>query len=311
MNTKLFTILFFGLIIGLSSCKINREIVNEPGIKGVFYTPLEGKSEKAMLIFAGGAQGDYWGNVLAQRNCAVLSVSYYGAEGLPKNRENIPLEFFKPILKWLSKNAGVSPNKIIIMGASNEGELALQLAAHFPDLVGGVIGLEASTVSWSNTVLPQNSDKIMPSWTFNKKAVPYIKMPKIKGGKGTEIKTMPYWQKGLADSSKVKKALVKAENISGPILLISGKDDQVWPAAQMADILEKHLKSKDSKPKFQNIQYENAGHLISAKPGTFIPSGFMDINGKKYKFDFGGTRKGNISSQKKALQNIMDYVAEF
>jgi len=304
-------ILLLLIVATLSSCKIQREEINENDVKGTLYLPLEGQSSKAMLIFAGGAHGDYWGNVLAQRDCSVLSVSYYGFEGLPPNRENIPLEYFENILTWLSEKTGVPANKIIIMGASGEAELALQIAAHFPKLSGGVIAIAPGAVSWSNTVLPQNSDEVMPSWTFKGKPIPYIPMPKLQQpDSGTSIVTMPYWEKGLSDSIAVKNAMIKAESINGPILLISGKDDQVWPAPKMANMVEDYLKEKNFKHKVQNIQYENSGHLICSKSGTYTPYNYVTLKGKEYMFNFGGTRKGNIAAQKKALQNIMDFVNE-
>ncbi|MEO0900275.1 MAG: acyl-CoA thioester hydrolase/BAAT C-terminal domain-containing protein, partial [Bacteroidota bacterium] len=36
-------------------------------------------------------------------------------------------------------------------------------------------------------------------------------------------------------------AVIPVEKIAGPILLLSGRDDQVWPSATMSDMMEERL----------------------------------------------------------------------
>jgi hypothetical protein len=46
----------------------------------------------------------------------------------------------------------------------------------------------------------------------------------------------------LEDKEAVEKAEIEVENINGSILVISGKNDDQWPAAEMSDQLIERLK---------------------------------------------------------------------
>ena len=60
---------------------------------------------------------------------------------------------------------------------------------------------------------------------------------------------------------------------------------------------EIRINENDFEFSFYNIQYENAGHLISRNPDsdshTAIRKGKMNIDGEEYEFDFGGTMEGD------------------
>ncbi|WP_435579168.1 acyl-CoA thioester hydrolase/BAAT C-terminal domain-containing protein [Gilvibacter sp.] len=47
---------------------------------------------------------------------------------------------------------------------------------------------------------------------------------------------------------------------------MSGKDDQVWPSATMADSIAARLGKYNFKYPVKNLQYEASGHLISTNP---------------------------------------------
>src|SRR5690606_10605961 len=99
-------------------------------------------------------------------------------------------------------------------------ELALLIASFFPNNTHGAIAFNPSSVSWSNTVLPFNSDSVKPSWTFKNHPAPYIVMDKIKGTPTSKIETLTYWKNRLSYSVAVTNASIKDEDITGPILLL-------------------------------------------------------------------------------------------
>ena len=240
-----------------------------------------------------------------------LSLPYHREEGLPALPEEIPLEYFEKAFHWLKNQPQVNPNKIIVMGASRNAELALVIASYYPELVDGVIAYSPSSVSWSNTVLPFNSDFMKPSWTFENKPIPYIPMDKLQGGNQEMIETLNYWNQGLTDTVAVKKASIQVEKINGPILLFSGLDDNVWPSAMMSDQIEARLKNSSFKYEIQNIQYKNAGHLISGNP-NYAPSnrqGEMWIDGTSYRFNYGGTTTGDQAAQKDATKRVLQFLS--
>lgn len=285
--------------------------LDKDGIKGNYYTSPNTENKAAVLLIGGGQWGDYWGSELAKKGNVGLSLPYTRLDGLPELPEEIPLEYFQKALIWLSEQPEVNPDKIVVMGASRNAELALLIASYFPELVSGVIAYSPSSVSWSNTVLPFNSDVLKGSWTFKGKDVPYIPMDKITGSKSTTINTMEYWKSGLSQKSNVESAAIKVEKIKGPILLLSGKDDKVWPSTQMANMIEERLKEFNRHINLQNIQYSNAGHLISGNPESAEEerTGKMNIQGKQYDFEYGGTNEGDFKAKQDSKKRVFELIS--
>ena len=136
-------------------------------------------------------------------------------------------------------------------------------------------------------------------------------MAKLKGGESDTIETLTYWTEALLDSNAVNKASIQVENISGPILLFSGLDDEVWPSAMMSDMIENRIKNSHFNFEVENIKYENAGHLISGNPNnpSSIRNGKMMIDGNSYNFDFGGTEDGDMAAQKDTSMRVFRFLS--
>lgn len=196
------------------------------------------------------------------------------------------------------------------MGASRNAELALVIASTFTESIRGVVAYAPSAVSWSNTVLTYNSNELKSSWKYKGIDIPYVPMDKIIGNKSNKIKTIEYWKSGLEKKDFVLKASIEVEKINGPILLFSGKDDKVWPSSIMADMIEKRLDDSGFKHSFQNIKYDNAGHLISSNPdnNSNYRTGTMNINGKEYEFEYGGNNDGDFKAKQDAKIKLMKFI---
>ena len=290
---------------------VKPERVDQDGIKGQYYAAASTENSAAVLLVGGGQWGDYWGVELAKNGFVGLSLPYAGVDGLPELPEEIPLEYFEHALTWLGARPEVNPEKIVVMGASRNAELALTIASYFPARVSGVIAYAPSAVSWSNTVLPFNSDTLKASWTYQGADVPYIPMDKLAGGSATTVNTLEYWTNGLHQASNLAQASIKVEQIQGPILLFSGKDDQVWPSAQMADMIEARLSTYNLGHQVQNIQYADAGHLISGEPGVMVEGrvGKMSLSGKPYDYRYGGTSQGDFEAKLDAKRRVLEFVS--
>lgn len=286
------------------------EQINQDGFQANYFSKNETVNKPAIILIGGGQWGDYWGAEFANKGFVGLSLPYTRNKGLPQLPEEIPLEYFENAIKWLGEQPAVNPQKIIIMGASRNAELSLVIASTFPELVGGVIAFAPSSVSWSNTVLPYNSNDLKPSWKFQGVDVPYVPMDKISGNEFNKIETLEYWKSGLAKTDYVTQATIRVEKINGPILLFSGKDDMVWPSSLMADKIEQRIKESNFKYAFQNIKYENAGHLISSNPesNSDFRTGKINIDGKDYEFEYGGTSEGDYKAKQDAKVRLFDFI---
>lgn len=291
-------------------CGVKARTINENGIQANYFVKTNTKRSTSIVLIGGGQWGDYWGQQFANRGYSGLSLPYTQREGLPKLPEEINLEYFEKALAWLKKQPEVDPNKIIVMGASRNAELALLLASVFPRSISGVVAYAPSAVSWSNTVLPYNSNELKSSWKYKGLDIPYVPMDKISGNQLNSINMLEYWKKGLQKADFIGQAAIKVEKINGPILLFSGKDDQVWPSSIMADMIEKRLETNTFEHSFQNIKYENAGHLISSNPddNTSYRTGTININGKDYEYEFGGNNDEDIKAKRDAKLKLMEFL---
>jgi dienelactone hydrolase len=68
----------------------------------------------------------------------------------------------------------------------------------------------------------------------------------------------------LEDKKAVKRASIPVENIDGPILLISGNNDQIWPAKLMAEQVIARLKKHDFPYHNDHLSYNSAGQSITS-----------------------------------------------
>ncbi len=305
----LFLIVGFFIIDNILFNGIKPRVVNEKGFQANYFVKPDTKGKAVIVLIGGGQWGDYWGQQFAKKGYSGLSIPYIRREGLPNLPEEINLEYFEKALEWLAKQPEIDPNKIIVMGASRNAELALVIASTFPQLVSGVLAYAPSSVSWSNTVLSYNSDEIKPSWKYQDIDIPYIPMDKIRGNNSNKIETLEYWKNGLNKTDYKTKAMIKVEKINGPILLFSGNDDMVWPSSLMADMIKDRLHQHNFKHSFESIKYENAGHLISTNPEakTAVRTGTININGKDYEYEYGGNNEGDFKAKQDAKTKLFDF----
>lgn len=284
--------------------------IQKNGFQANFFAAPEAENRPTVVIIGGGQWGDYWGSEFAKKGYAGLSLPYYRREGLPALPEEIPLEYFEQAIDWLRTQAEVNPDQIIVMGASRNAELALVLASTAPKYIHGVIAYAPSSVAWSNTVMPFNSDTIKPSWTYQGEAIPYVPMEKLTGGSTSHISTLPYWEQGLSKPEAQGLGIIPVEQVQGPILLFSGKDDQVWPSVEMANRIEARLQAHNFRFPIKNIQYEQAGHQISGNPENTAATrtSQMMIDGKSYTFELGGTAEADQAAQVHAKKKVFEWL---
>ena len=314
LGSLIILVLAYFFIDGILFDGVKSKSINHNGFQAKYYAQEGIKNKTTIILLGGGSWGDYWGSQFAKKGFVGLSLPYTGKAGLPKLPEEIPLEYFENAIDWLGARAEVNPVKIIVMGASRNAELALIIASTFPEMINGVIAYSPSSVSWSNTVLPFNSDSLRASWTYKGEDIPYVPMEKIKGGDSSTINTLDYWKTGLKKSNYIKAAQIKVEEINGPILLQSGKDDLVWPSSLMADMIEKRIRENNFKYSIKNVQYERSGHLISRNPDSNSNAsnrkGKMTINNKEYKYPFGGTMEGDNSAKILARIEVFKFIEQ-
>jgi dipeptidyl aminopeptidase/acylaminoacyl peptidase len=220
---------------------------------GVVETKLYlGNSDNQPLIvaFGGGGGGNDWTrnymkgkrDSLIEKGYSVLAIGYFKSNGTPKNLDRISLDAISDTIMNIAQNDKIDATKIALIGGSKGGELILNLASRFNHF-NAVIAMSTSNVSFPAITWSANTS----SWTYKNKEVAYVPAPlktispALKGDLYTAHSMM------LEDEQAVKRAEIAVENINCPILIMSGKDDDQWPATEMSDRIMERLKKNNFK----------------------------------------------------------------
>lgn len=237
--------------------------VRERGLVAtLFVPPGEGPFPGAILL--GGSSGglrEPMAALLASHGVAALALAYFGLEGLPPRLASIPLEYFETALSWLAARPEVRGTRVAALGPSRGGEAALLLGATFPRLVRAVVAYAPSGVIWGAV----GGDE--PAWTYQGR--PLERMPnRVTPEQEAEILARePYalrrwYALNLEDATAREAAAIPVERIAGPVLLLSGEDDQLWPSTEMANLVMARLDAARFPYPHTHLSYPGAGHLI-------------------------------------------------
>lgn len=222
------------------------------------------ESQPLIVAFGGGSGGNDWErNYLKDkrdefltRGFAVLAIGYFNTEQSPGTLDRISLNAISDSVLQIAKRfPQLDSSRIILLGASKGGELALNLASRFSHFKG-VIALSTSHVSFPAHTLAANTS----SWQYNKQEVPYVPaplktvVPALKGNLYEAFSIM------LEDEAAVSLAEIEVENINGPILILSGKEDEQWPATEMSDRIIDRLFKNNFRYSYSHLAFEG-GHV--------------------------------------------------
>ena len=228
-----------------------------------------------MLILAGSGGGVYeWlAQAFASSGFAALTLPYFNYRDLPPELVEIPLEYFHRAVAWLKKQPAVKADRIGVAGGSKGGELALLLASLFNDFQA-VVAWSPGAHVWEGLSMKFFSSDYtsVSSWSFNGRALPFVKFVYLQEEKEKEQKgelhsfiAAHHRSLAQADPALLEKAAIPVEKIKAPILLISGTDDQTWPADEFCREVAAKLKKANFPFELKAISHEGGGHM------SFLP----------------------------------------
>jgi hypothetical protein len=73
---------------------------------------------------------------------------------------------------------------------------------------------------------------------------------------------LPIYERGLENLDAVEAAAIPIERATGPILLISGGDDHMWPAARMCGMAMERMARHGRARAVRHLNYPEAGHVL-------------------------------------------------
>ena len=272
--------------------------VTENGMTANFYQG-SGEGPRPALLLFGGSEGGIGGGLgkMAQEfrdaGITVLVLSYYRAPGQPDKMDRIPLETFYTALDWLEKQPSVDPTRIAIMGGSKGGEAALLVASRRKDVKAVVAGMPSNVVwqgfDWNMSMVDSST------WSEGGKPVPYLP---ITFGFGMDVYTP-----SLKNEAKHPEAAIPVENIAGPVMLICGEADSLWPSCPMARKVEARAKAKGGAA-VSLLAYKDAGHLVFGPPISTSHERFDQLD------MMGGTPQGNNAARADAWPKVKAFLID-
>ncbi len=278
--------------------RVTAKEVRDEGLYATFYDPgLDRPSGPAVLLVGGSGGGLDWqrkmGQILASHGYPALALAYFRVESLPSMLAEIPLEYLDQGARWLASQPSVDAERITLIGYSKGAELALLFAASRPS-VAGVI-----SISGSSTVFQApRAREALSSWTEGGNPLPFLPFVRVEGWDLLR----EIYEACLAQAGDDERAAARipVERIQGPVLLLSGRSDRSWPAAEMLDEVARSLEDAQHAHSVAHYSFEQAGHEIHLPGWTPVRSGGGP----------GETQRGTAKARESAWSAILGFLAD-
>jgi dienelactone hydrolase len=127
---------------------------------------------------------------------------------------------------------------------------------------------------------------------------------------GRPVAFAPVYLTHLHDTHAVERATIPVEQTRGPILLVSGTDDQMWPSSTLADIAMRRLEMHQHPYPFQHLKYQGAGHLILVPGGPRTTRTLrLQVEGMSdLLLSMGGTPRADAEAGVDAWRSLLEFL---
>ena len=252
------------------------------------YFPPCGEPQNVALMLLGGSEGGlpnyYDTKGLTEKGYPCFIVGYFGTENTPDRLEMIPLEYFEEAIREFQSKPEVGDKKIVVWGSSKGGELSLLLASRYPQIKGVIAAVPSSVV------FQGIGGQRVSSWSYHGESIPFVPYIDYDWSKIVNAQYVEAYRLSLQQKDAVRQAAIKVENINGPILLLTGKADTMWPSSQMGKMIVERLKANRFPHPYWHFDYDDAGHSLN--------EGYM----------MGGTPEGNRKARIDSTQRVAEFL---
>lgn len=276
---------------------VQSEHVAEDGLRAVLFTPLRQQHVRPVVCLTG-SSGGYAVRVaatLAGHGFVTLALAYFGAPGTPDDLVEIPLESLERGIEWL--RARVGGDEVAVMGTSKGGELALLLGATFSSISAVVAYVPSSqTQPWATDEGP------VASWTHRGEPLPWAPLDISRNpAPNPRLSIRRGYEATLEGAETVERTAIRVEQTRGPIVLISGGRDAMWPSSLFAERVVSRASSHGIGFPVSHLEYPEAGHVIGLPHQPRRPSKF-DF------FEHGGTPEANARASVDSWPRVVEFL---
>lgn len=289
---------------------VTRVEIREDGLVGTLFRPEAATALPAIVTLGGSGGGisEPAAALLSGHGFTTLALAYFGIEHLPKALVEIPLEYCHRAIAWLQQQSCVDPTRIGVFGQSRGGELALLVGSTCQE-VRAVVAYVPSGVAWGATEAAGQERTVRPaSWTLAGSALPFMNNDRDDiDWTRTPIALTPTYRSALRNPDDVARSEIAVERTRGPILMISGQDDHVWPSQMLADIAMQRLVRGKFAFSAEHLTYPRAGHVLNV---PFLPTTVRQFHHpiRRFAFSLGGTPEGDALARQESWQKAVAFL---
>ncbi len=281
-------------------------------VTGALYLPAGPGPHPAVMTVSGSGGGiaREEAALLASRGFACLALAYFNYPGRPGELVDQPLEYFGDALAWLAARPEVRPEALAVKGNSRGGELSLLLGATF-EAVRAVVAVVPSGYVWGAARVDWSDGA---AWTWRGTALPRVPVAEEDEAASEEdvtpdgaVRLTPGFRAALAraEPGELADAEIPVERTNGPILMVCGEADDMWPAIELTDVvLRRTTKARFAHP-VRRLSYPDAGHLITL---PYLPARTSGVHPLGGKFAYGGTRAGTAAARAAAWPQMLAFL---
>jgi dienelactone hydrolase len=293
---------------------VTRTEVREDGLVATFFEPIRAEPRPAVIVVPGSGGGvpETSAALLASHGFAALALAYFRAGHLPESLAEIPLEYFGTAIHWLRRHDAVRGRPLGVMGGSRGGELALLLGATYAEIRAVVGYVPSGVVHAGISGGGLREERRRPAWTYRgQAAMPYIasrdaglmEEPPLTA---EPLALTPFFLRALENRALAEAAEIPVERINGPVLLVSGQDDQMWPSPVLAEIAMKRLARSGHRFPYTHLSYPGAGHIIG-QPGlpATVTASLHPLAGRS--LAFGGNARDNAAAAADSWPKVLAF----
>ena len=286
-------------------------VVRDDGLVGTLFLPAGPPPHPVVIAVGGSAPGIFAlpALPLAAHGIATFALAYFGTEHLPQELKRIPLEYFGRAIRWLASREEIRPAAMGIAGGSRGGELALLIAATYRE-IKAVVGWAPSGLLYAG--LSRTAEAPVSAWCHDGCDLPFARFePTAVDWHQTPLRLTRGFVAGLSDTATASAAEIPVERINGPVLLISGTDDQVWPSNLLAEIAARRLRDRGHPFSVEHLSYEGAGHgIMPPHPQVSFGATHFVHPVTGLDFELGGTPELNAKASVDSWERIVKFFDE-
>lgn len=227
--------------------------IEQSNFHGNLYVP-EKTINRSVIIVLGGSSGGmrtHKGEYLAQNGFVALTLAYFRHDSLPSSLDNIPVESVSNAIDFIQNDPKFANAKFGLWAASRGTELAF-LAASIDPRISSIVATSPSNVSWHGA-------RTDTAWTIQSKGVYSLTFEKR-----SNVALFERASTALGYKEQVTSAQFKFEDMKADLLLISAKQDNIWPSTKMSQDIMNYLEQHEYAYSSQHIALD-AKHVFRSK----------------------------------------------